>query len=303
MKSRPTVKHAPRQEDGGAMIAALWLSLILALLAIGLISMSRNAVLETKTKTKLEAVWLKAESGISIAKYNIAKRQNRWAPREAPYTARIAEDDDLTVYITSPRGKLDINYASPALLSQIFTLLGYESERAVQMADRLADWRDEDSLTRLYGAERADYQLEGGKQGPANAPFRDVKSIGLVLGMTPQDVNCLTPFLTIYAQSPQIEPASVRGALRPLLGLPEQPDNPVSGFRRSSLAGQVFEVTADVAYSERAKARVIEVFRYTGIPSDPVWTHHQTRTIVAAEDTPLQTIPGECPSQLQKQRK
>jgi len=297
MKRQKISKQELDKEIGAAIIGALWLSLVLALLALALISMSRDSVLEIKTKTRLDTAWDQAESGISIAKYNIGKRQNRWFPRQSAYSAKLGDKEALVdVYVSSPLGKLDINYASPALLSQLFQGLGYEREKSVQMADRIADWRDPDDLTRLNGAEVIDYTLTK-LSPPSNEPFRDVQDIRLVLGISPADANCLSPFLTVYAQSANLQPSQVTGILRSILSLPEAQDDVVRGYRRSSLAGQIFEVIADVQYSEQAKVRVKEIFRYTGIPSDPIWIHHQSRTIVSDDNLPYTNIPNACPSQ------
>lgn len=292
MTSLPTHRPPPPKDAGSAMVAALWLSLILALLSIAMITISRDALLEIKTHKKLEAAWLAAESGLSIAKYNIARRQTPWAARDRPYIAKVG-DQDIEIRVQSPKGKIDLNHTSSGLLVNLLTALGYEPHRAAQMSDHILDWADSDDLVRLNGAEANDYKQAGLDTAPTNKPFHHVSELRQILDFTYADYQCLKPFVTTFAGSGRFEPAFASSQLRALMGLPAPPTGPNAGYRRASLAGQVFEISADAYYSEHTKARVTEIIRYTGIPADPVWIHRQDRTVVpvlnegsAAQDNP-----------------
>ena len=291
----PLIRKQKTSRDGGsAIVAALWLSLILALLSIAMITMSRDALIETKTQNKLTQIWLDAESGLSIAKFNIASRQNPWVPRDQPYVAQV-DGQDVAIHIKSPRGKIDINAASPGLMAQLFAGLGYEPDIAAQMADQIADWRDADDLVHLNGAESDDYELVGLDYGPANEAFTSLGQLKYVLSISSAGYDCISPFLTMFSQSASLEPAYAGPAMRQVLGLPEPVPGAEIGYRRSSLAGQVFEISADVTYSENTKARLTEIIRYTGIASDPVWIHKRVKTFVPGQYHETAGLPNMCP--------
>jgi len=283
-------------DEGTALVAALWLSLILALLGIAAISLVKSSTLETKVQIRLDKAWVSAEGGIAIAAYHIADTRNPWRPREESYAAKIGHED-LTMYVHSPQAKIDLNGAQSVLLSSLFRELGYEPELADRLGDRIADWRDADDLIRLNGAEARAYLEAGRKQGPNNAPFKNVSELGRVLGIDGNMVTCAAPFLTIYAPSGRIDPYLARGVVRRAAGLGDIPPPTIPSVRRTSLAGQVFEVQALAPISKNSAARITAIIRFTGDPSDPVWRHRITRDVVPLEtDTAEEKLPLTCPT-------
>gem|GEM_PF-4294108 len=276
------------------MVGALWLSLILSLLAMGMISMTQDGLLDVRTDEKTEKAWLLAESGVSMAKYNIARRQNGWVQGPEAYNYELGETK-LDIYVLSPRGKPDINYASPALMRRLISGLGMTPDRAAILADRIADWRDEDDFKHLSGAEKNDYLAAGQAIGPGNRPFKDLGELDRVLDMSWREAACIRSFVTVWSGQAGLEPQAVTGRLREIFGMQELSEPAALNYRRSTLAGQVFEVVSDAPFSAKAKARYREIFRYTGIPADPVRTHHVERRIVKVDDTPMKSIPQVCP--------
>ncbi len=282
--------------EGTALVAALWLSLILALLGIAAISLVKSNVLETKVQTRLDKAWVVAEGGVAIATYHIADSRNPWRPRTENYTAKIG-DDELTIYVNSPQAKIDLNGAVPVLLASLFSELGYEQDLANQLGDRIADWRDGDDFIHLNGAEARAYLQAGLDYKPSNAPFKNVSELGRVLGVDANIMACAAPFLTIYAPSGRVDPYLSRSVVRRAAGLRDTPPPTIPGVRRTSLAGQVFEVQALTPISKHSAARITAVIRFTGDPSDPVWRHRITRDVVLLKQaTSEEQLPITCPA-------
>jgi len=281
--------------EGTALVASLWLSLILALLAVSVISIARKTVLENKVQMRLETAWTLAEGGIAIASYHIAGARDPWRPREAAYTAELG-DVDIAIYVRSPQSKIDLNGASSFLLSSLFLELGYSQERANKYGDAIADWRDEDGLTRLNGAEARAYRVAGRKNGPNNAPFTDISQLQNVLGIDANIYACARPFVTLYAPSGRVDPYLARGPVRRAAGLGETPPPSLPSVRRASIAGQVFEVQALAPISDKSAARVTAIIRFTGNPADPVWRHLVVRDVIPYGDEPIDSErPPTCP--------
>ena len=284
------------KDAGTAIVGALWLSLILALMALTMISMSKNTLIEVRTSSELEARFLIAEAGLSIAKNRIASRTNPWMPRTEPYSESF-DEDELEIHVTSPKGKIDLNYGAGEPLRRLLIGLRYEEKTAVEMVDRLQDYVDEDDLSRLNGAEQLDYDQSERPQKIANAPLAHIDELSKVLGFTQRDVKCLSPFVTIFSQSSELDLRAASNTLKAVLGVTSTEPSETLAYRRGSIAGQVYEVTSEASYSPKAKVRVREIIRYTGIPSDPVWVHTHDRYIIPVGKTFEIDIPSECPSQ------
>src|SRR5690625_4200857 len=92
------------------------------------------------------------------------------------------------------------------LFTNLFVSRGVEEAEAWHLADAIEDWRDEDDLPRLYGAELAEYEAAGYPYGPANQPFGSVDELQQVIGMSWDLFRELEPLLTVHS-SGQINPA------------------------------------------------------------------------------------------------
>ena len=249
--------------------------------------------LEVKTDRKLDELWSIAESGLAIAKHNIAARKDAWYSRHEPYNVRLSESD-LIIAVLSPRGKIDINHASQGILANLLTGLNYDPDRIPLMVDALLDWRDEDDLVRLNGAEAPEYQQKGFLNYPANQFFKSVDELDNVIGFSEYDVNCLAPYLTTFSKTGEVQVDLASPELRTILGL-STPDIGVRPqYRRSTLAGQVFEVEVKVSYSKHTDLVLGEIFMYTGIPEDPVWTYTQSRKIISNTEIQQYDISSSC---------
>ncbi len=114
-------------------------------------------------------------------------------------------------------GKVDLNQAPDILLRELFVAVGVDPERGEQLAQAIADFRDEDSDKRPNGAEERDYASAGLAYGPKNQPFELVDELTYVLGMTPELYRRVAPLLTVRAQEGNphayTAPAEVRAAM------------------------------------------------------------------------------------------
>ena len=89
------------------------------------------------------------------------------------------------VRLLDETGKININRVNEETLRTIFTNLGIEEPRRSILADSILDWRDDDDLTRINGAE-SDYYLSLSPSYTAkNGPFDMVEELLWVRGVTP----------------------------------------------------------------------------------------------------------------------
>jgi hypothetical protein len=98
--------------------------------------------------------------------------------------------DDMTLWVRVGKESLrtNLNTASDGEIKQKMALMmGDDFQReADAVSDCILDWRDEDSLTRMHGAEEKDYEAKGLPYRPANGPFNVMTELLLVMGVTPE---------------------------------------------------------------------------------------------------------------------
>ena len=96
--------------------------------------------------------------------------------------------------------------------------VGLPEEEAQLLADRIGDFRDEDSEPEPLGAEDEAYFDAGLAQGAADRPFATESELLRVLGMTQSLYEQVRPHVTVYSGAEGVDPAR---ASRPvLLALP-----------------------------------------------------------------------------------
>ena len=193
---------------GIALIIVIWFLVLLSIMATGTVRESRTesqiarAVLD---RTKAKAL---AEAGIhrAIVALSSEDEDKRWIADGRPYDWRLAEGA-IRISVIEEAGKIDLNFAETNLLRGLFESAGLERQQAAALADAVADYRDENNLKRLNGAEDDDYRRAGYPQGAKDAPMEFIEELRWVLGMTPDLFARVAPLVTVNAQQPTINAA------------------------------------------------------------------------------------------------
>src|SRR5262249_5217354 len=103
-------------------------------------------------------------------------------------------------------GKIDLNDAQEALLRRLLVAVGVDVLSADALVDKILDWREAGTGRRFNGAKAADYRDAGFAYGPRGGPFASVAELRLVMGVTPPLYARLVPSLTVYSQTPWVDP-------------------------------------------------------------------------------------------------
>ena len=131
---------------------------------------------------------------------------------------------------------LNLNEASEENLRLFFAQgLGLDYGDADDLAQAILDWRDEDDLPRINGAEREEYLEEEALVLPPNRDFVDVDELRHVRGMTPEIYVMAAPHLTLLGDG-QI---NINSAPEPVLlsipGMDEGTVNQLLSLRESGV--------------------------------------------------------------------
>lgn len=212
---------APRRQHGLALISVLWVVALLTVVAGALSLSMRYETRFARTVVSGAQTRAAAEGAVYLALKQLLEQAQ--APGErldrALYHVTLGEVP-VRVAVVDAAGKIDLNTAAPELLDGLLNSVGVEDWRRAEIVDAIQDWRDEDSLTRLNGAEDSEYQAAHLPYGSKDGEFASVDELQLVLGMSPALYRQIRGALTVHSHQRGINPsAASRDVLMAVPGL------------------------------------------------------------------------------------
>lgn len=204
-----------RDRRGVAMIAALWLVVAIAVvaLAFGLEGKERRVLgLDAEERTVAQAAALGALAELqsqldyalrvmpqSSAALSGVRSGDPWLGVDSIYSGPMEVDSvEVDAELLDLGRRLNIDDVTEDQLRTFFSYILDDYATADHLAQTIMDWEDPDSLARPNGLERDGYLKKGLLALPANAPFRSVDELLDVDGMTPGIYAQVAPYLTVY---------------------------------------------------------------------------------------------------------
>jgi general secretion pathway protein K len=219
-----------RAQAGIALVLALWLTVLLTVLASGFAFSMRSEALATRNAVSLARARALADGALERTAYELMRPRlaDAWNPDGQPH--RWNEGDaSIVVVAVDEAARLDMNSAPDAFLKNFLVVVGgVEEPAAGALVDAIADWRDPDELRRPNGAEAPEYKAANLKYGPANAPFETIDEVSRVLGMTAAVYQRIAPFITVYSHQPGINAGTAPRSV--LLALPNASPEAVDAY-------------------------------------------------------------------------
>lgn len=192
------------QDRGAALILVVW---AVGLMAVIGALIARDAHLDAREGNRLREALkgqLLVESGQRIA---LARLSQPAAGLSSGFPLVCdLEQGRLLINARPISALVDINAAQEETLAALFAALGVPGPGAASYAARIADYRDGDTSIRPGGAEYAEYTRAGLAYGPANRPFIRTGELSEVLGLPPELITAMLPFVTAHSHSAQIDP-------------------------------------------------------------------------------------------------
>jgi general secretion pathway protein K len=235
--------RGPRHAQSGiALVLALWLTVLLTVLASGFAFSMRSEARAVRNAVSLSQARASADGAVERAAYELLRPRvtDAWA---ADGQVHRWSDGSASIVVTAvdEAAKIDINAAPDALLKSLLMAIGgLDDPTAGALVDAIADWRDPDDLRRPSGAEAPEYRAANLKYGPSNAPFETTGEAARVLGMTPDVFRRIAPLITVYSHQPGINPATADRNV--LLALPTATAEAVDAYieqRTQALANKL----------------------------------------------------------------
>jgi len=213
--NRTDFRRSRQRSRGVALIAVLWVVLLLSIIAGSLLLLTRSDLRLSRNLILSARAEALAEGGIDLAVLGLLDQnpETRWVADGRPYRVET-QAGILDISVQDETGRIDLNAAPPELLAGLFVSVGVEEEQAAVLADRIADWRDEDDAPRPSGAEQSDYDAAGLDVHVGNTKFLTPDEIQRVPGLTSPLYARVAAAVTVYSRRPGVNPAS---APRPVL--------------------------------------------------------------------------------------
>mgnify|MGYP006361446197 FL=1 len=248
-----------RASRGAALLLVLWLIALLTAVVGAFALTARIEYMQGRVLSHGVVADQAARAGLEYAMTRVVDldQTRQWLPDGREYPWRFGEAE-IVVTIVDESGKIDINAADLELLSALMQAVKIEREPARRIAAAIMDWRDADSLTQAEGgAEDGDYSSDERPYGAKDAPFETVAELQLVLGMTPELFEKLSPHLTVY--SGQGRPSDQYASAEVLQALGVDPERALAERRRPRQPGETGSLvgagTGTYSIDSRARLR------------------------------------------------
>jgi general secretion pathway protein K len=300
MRRREVMTHKHRfstgtktnpSDQGFALVLIIFVTALLALLAIGLSVALRSHVRLTASTVRTAKAEAAADAGVQLAVLSLVagthtREGRRFPVNGQPSSCAFGTATVLTLRIQDASGRVSLNLASDRLLMALFIGLGANHDDASRAADLIIDYRDADSTRRPNGAEAPEYEAAT-RPGPKNGPFDTVEELGRVLGLDGALLAAATPYLTVHSQTAGVDTRTISSELRRILlrgteQLPARPSataNAVSGLPTEFLTGspeRVFHVESESHLADGSvyvRQAVVELqSTRTSIPVFKTWS-------------------------------
>jgi general secretion pathway protein K len=200
------------KQQGIALVIVLWVITLLGVIAASYAVSTRLETAQARNWGESAQARAIAEAGIRIAVMELLRPvttaediENKWRADGTVYETDFA-GAGLRIAIADETGKIDLNEAPAELLDGLLQTTDITEEERLQLVDAILDWRDDDQLRRLNGAEENEYRATGLGYGPRNGPFASIEELALVLGMHADLYHKLEGAVTVYTSARGINP-------------------------------------------------------------------------------------------------
>lgn len=199
-----------RSERGVALLLVLWIFMVLTVLTAEFSRSMRDDAVATQNLAEETAARSVALAGLNRALYSTLRVREQdleeddgdsedtdasvglddggvpfdhWAPDGTWHEGEYG-GGRYSVRMFDEGGKIPLNRADETMLRLIFGSLGLDTDAQEEITDAILDWRDQDVLERLNGAEEDYYLGLRSPYRPKDGPFDSVDELLAVRGIT-----------------------------------------------------------------------------------------------------------------------
>ncbi|WP_233840781.1 type II secretion system protein GspK [Dyella sp. 2HG41-7] len=208
-----------RNQRGVGLLVVMWACTLLAILLGGYAALARTEGLQANYQFQQAQAHYAAEAGLMRAVYALQSPNvnDRWIADGRVYPM-LFDQAKVGVSITSESGKVDLNSATPDVLTNLFRNVGVDPGHASAIAQAIIDWRSFSLTPQQTTQRKAAYAAAGRDYAPRSGPFASVEELQMVLGVTPEMYAKVAPYVTIWSGRSSPDPNTA-----PLIALASAP--------------------------------------------------------------------------------
>ena len=252
----------PRARRGVALLAALWLVVVIASVALQFSLVARERALigmaaSERTRDRaassgaLATVMARMDNDLRMragvgGNAAALRSSDPWLGADSIYSVPVTVGAVTVEVIATDLGaRLNVNRLSETELRTLFGFVLRDYPLADQLAQSITDWIDADDLPRVAGGEREQYIADGLMVLPTNGTFREVEDLIHVRGMTADILAAVKPYLSTLGFSTRINVNTAPEAV--LRTVPGMTDVVVANILGMRSAGRRIESMASIA--------------------------------------------------------
>ena len=183
------------RERGFALLIVLWTLVLVSLLVLQLTETGSAAARLGANLRRAAIAEQAADGAFQEAAFRLMDRSSAgWSNAGGAHHLVLA-NGSADVVVHNEAGKVDLNNASPQVLSSLIQIEGGGQGDAAALAQSIAAWHTPvppDQRGQVTGPYR------GRPYAPPGAPFESVDELALVVGVTPSLFERLAPHLTVF---------------------------------------------------------------------------------------------------------
>ena len=188
------------RERGFVLLIVLWTVALLALVSSHVTATARNALasaaaLRTGAEAEAAADGLVREAMLRL----LDPSAKHWSADGVPHQGRLPRGGSSVVTIVDEASRINPSTAPAEVMVGLLRAVGVDKGRAGGLASMIVDWH---SLAGTAGQRLATYRGAGLQYIPPSAGFFSLDELALVVGMTPDVVARLAPYVTVHTAGP-----------------------------------------------------------------------------------------------------
>lgn len=182
------MRNPGRGDSGVALVFVLWVIVLLTVVAGGF-SYSVHRSIRTSFYTGLETkAFYIAQAGIETAVTDFFEQKKSGKGKKWRINAKNPEvtfdDGEFSISISNQGGKINLNEANEDFLNLVLSRFELDAGQRQTIVSSILDWRDNDHLHRLNGAENDYYQSLPRPYRCRNGEFLSLNELLMVRGVT-----------------------------------------------------------------------------------------------------------------------
>ena len=216
------------EDEGVAIIAALWVASLAAVIGISVSQMTFADAQLVRDQRAVAQLHAATDAAVNVSILAMLGPQQTQPPVTGTAFPVQVAGHTATVTVLDEAGKIDLNRAGPAVLKLLLSTAGAGGGEADDLVRRIVDRRAPPAGGGSGGGRGSGGALA---YDPQAMPFQTVGDLRSIPGMAPALYDRIAPMLTVYSQAANLDPTFATDAVLEMLGT-------VSPVARQALAAR-----------------------------------------------------------------